>query len=166
MRKFISTKYQNLPLTTQIRPLGAAYASPEVYALYRKGFTALRDANIAVRVKGSASQALSPALKASLITLFNIEQSYVKRLRELNDTVQALAAGKGSVSLDDLNSDAERFVSMADDMDQYRENAFFAVFDKLVRAGGGASKSSMILTITPPGGQAVTKILSSAAPSS
>jgi len=87
----------------------------------------------------------------------------VKRLRELNDTVQKLAAGKGPVSLDDLNGDAERFVSMADDMDQYRENAFFAVFDKLVRAGGGASKSSMILTITPPNGEAVTKILSSAA---
>lgn len=166
MRKFISTKYQNLPVTAQIRPLGAAYASAEVYALYQKGFTALRDANIAVKAKGSASQALSPALKASLITLFNIEQSYVRRLRELNGTIQSLAAGKGSVSLDDLNSDAERFVSMADDMDRYRENAFFAVFDKLVRAGGGASKSSMILTITPPGGQAVTKILSSAAANS
>lgn len=163
MRRFISTKYQNLPLTAHIRPLGAAYASPEVFAVYKKGFTALRDANIAVKAKGGASESLSPSVKASLITLFNVEQSYVKRLRELNQTIRGLAAGTGTFSLQELNGDAERFVSMADDMDKYRENAFFAVFDKLVRAGGGASKSSMILTIAPPNGEAVTKILSSAA---
>jgi len=71
------------------------------------------------------------------------------------------------VSADELNEQVREFVEMSDDLNEFRENAFFAVFDRLVHEGSGGRaprSSSLVLEITPPGGKTVTKVLTAARP--
>ncbi|MBL8190720.1 MAG: hypothetical protein JNK38_22065, partial [Acidobacteria bacterium] len=73
----------------------------------------------------------------------------------------------------DLADAAKKFVDMSDDLNEWRENAFFAIFDRLVQeallraeksndksAARQFRESSMILEVTPPGAKrAIKKVL-------
>jgi hypothetical protein len=55
---------------------------------------------------------------------------------------------------------------MADKLNQFRENAFFTVFDRLVHEGSGGKvprNSSLVLEITPQGGK-ITKVITATKP--
>ena len=61
-----------------------------------------------------------------------------------------------------LESALKKFVGMSDDLGKFRQNAFFAIFDRLVAEGSGGRaprNSSLILEITAIGKQKVTKVL-------
>jgi hypothetical protein len=105
--------------------------------------------------------------KQVLITLYNVENTFLTRLVRLDATIDALRDELEGVSADDLNKQVREFVEMSDDLNEFRENAFFAVFDRLVHEGSGgraSRNSSLVLEITPPGGKTVTKVLTAARP--
>jgi hypothetical protein len=73
-------------------------------------------------------------------------------------------AGRVPVPVDKLQEAARGFVEMADDLDTFAgQNAFFGVFDAMVRAGSnskGRRESALVLEITPPGAnETVTRVL-------
>ena len=96
-----------------------------------------------------------------LNTLFQTENKYVKQLLDLSDDLTKLKASQ-PVPMTKLSNDMMQFVQMASELDMWVPNAFFAVFDKLVRQasqGVSQSKSALILAITPTGGETVTKVI-------
>lgn len=168
MRQVIASKYTGMKQTNWLARVGFAYLSPSLHDLYdRDGFTALRNLKSVTLpgwfTKGAPMQAsLSSTDIQLLITLCNIEASYAKRTVVLDKTLS-----KRPVPQKDLQDAAQKFVEMADDLNQWRENAFFAIFDKIVQEalrrnsdGRTWRQSSMTLEILPPGAQqSVTKIL-------
>ena len=85
-----------------------------------------------------------------------------KALIQLDTTIDALRDHLSGVSSDDLNKQMKKFVGLADDLGAFRENTFFALFDRLVAEGSGGRaprNSSLILEITAAGKQKVTKVL-------
>ena len=67
----------------------------------------------------------------------------------------------------ELQKASKKFVKMADNLDAWRENAFFAVFDGLVHLEAGSKarrESAMTISIKPPeANQAVRKVLQAGA---
>jgi hypothetical protein len=111
---------------------------------------------------------LSQGAKGLLRQLYLSEASYVKRLIKLDSLVDQLVdnAKLGAaepVPVDEFEQSARDFVSMAPKLDRFRENAFFCVFDQLIRYNSGGKRggrSALVLEITPPGSkQTVTKYL-------
>jgi hypothetical protein len=97
-----------------------------------------------------------------------VEKRFLDRLVRLDATIDALRDGLGGVSADDLNNQVKDLVEMADDLSRFgRENAFFAVFDRLVMEGSGGKalrNSALVLEITPARGKTVNKVLTAARP--
>jgi len=109
---------------------------------------------------------LSPSDIQFLITLCNIEKSYADRLVKLDEVLDLALKEKKPIPLDELKEAAREFAEMADDLDKWRENAFFAIFDKIVEAAlkksprdKAARESAMVLEITPEGKKRVRKAL-------
>src|SRR5215510_1637167 len=101
-----------------------------------------------------------------LVALCSIEKSYANRLVKLDEVLDRALKEKKPIPLDDLKDAARKFVGMADDVDEWRENAFFAIFDKIVEAALNKSprdkparESAMVLEITPEGKKRVRKAL-------
>ena len=96
-----------------------------------------------------------------------MERTFLQRLVKLDETIDALRGQTGAVTSDVLNKQVKQFVEMADDLSFGRENTFFAVFDRLVMEGSGGKtprNSALVLEITPPGGEKVTKMLTALKP--
>jgi hypothetical protein len=148
--------------------MGFAYLSDEPYQLYKQGFTVLRDGSVTITLpswftKGAEQKtSLSKDDRQHLISLYALETNYVDRLAELNDLLH-----QTPINQKDLEKAARRFVEKSDDVNGWRGNAFFAIFDKLVQEALRQSndarawrQSSMTLEITPPGAtESVKKIL-------
>ncbi len=101
-----------------------------------------------------------------LVALCNIENSYADRLVKLDKVLDRAVKEKKPIPLDELKESARKFVEMADDVDEWRDNAFFAIFDKIVEAAlkkspsdKPARESAMVLEITPEGKKRVRKAL-------
>jgi hypothetical protein len=101
-----------------------------------------------------------------LITLCGIENKYADRLVKLDEVLDRALKEKKPIPLDELKEAAREFVEMADDLDKWRENAFFAIFDKVVEVAlrkvsrdKPARESAMVLEITADGKNKVTKAL-------
>jgi hypothetical protein len=153
--------------------VGFAYLSPSLYEIYDKeGFTTLRQSRITVTLpewftKGRPRKiALSREDAERLSMLYYIEDRYVDRLAELDKVLDRVLKEKKPIHLDELKEAARKFAEMADDVDEWRENAFFAIFDKVVEAAlkkaprdKPARESAMVLEITPDGKNKVTKAL-------
>src|SRR5262249_3739511 len=142
------------------------------YKVYKEGLTALRQSNIVITLPEWFTQgeprevSLRREDTERLITLYNIEDSYVERLVKLDRVLDRALKDKNPIQLNELKEAARKFVEMADDMDEWRENAFFAIFDKIVEAAlkkaprdKTARESAMVLEITPDGKNRVTKAL-------
>jgi hypothetical protein len=174
MRSHIAARYTSLRSVDGMALLGFAYLDPALFASFvRLGFAAFAQSDVVVTLpawftRGSAQKiALQNIHKRILITLYNIENRFLNRLVQLDATVDALRDERGAVSADDLNTRVREFVEMSDDLNRFRENAFFAVFDRLVHEGSGGRaprSSSLVLEITPQGGKTVTKVLTAARP--
>ena len=167
-RQLIAAKYTGMRQIDWLARVGFAYLDPSFYSLYREGYTALLAEGKAVQLPewftgGRALNVeLEPVHRQLLLTLYNIEEEYVEALVRLEKTIAGVLTSHKSVPVDELEKAAVRFVDMADDLDQYRENTFFAIFDKLVMEGSPSEsqrKSAMVLEITTPGGQKVKKFL-------
>jgi hypothetical protein len=172
MRQLIGAKYTGMKQTDWMAPVGFAYLSPLPYKIYKEGFTALRQSNIVITLpewftKGAPRKVpLSPEIIERLITLYNVEGSYVERLAELDEVLDRALKEQKPIPLDELKEVARKFAEMADDVDEWRENAFFAIFDKIVEAAlkkapqdKPGRESAMVLEITPDGKNKVTKAL-------
>ncbi len=168
MRQTIASKYTGMKQTNWLARVGFAYLSPSLHEIFDKqGFTAVQQLKSVTLpgwfTKGAPMQAsLSSSDTQFLVTLCNLERSYADRLVKLDKTL-----GKKPVSQKDLAAAAKKFVDMSDDLNEWRENAFFAIFDKIVQEAlrqtndsGEFRQSSMIIEVTPPGAKrAVKKIL-------
>jgi hypothetical protein len=173
MRRLVGAKFTGMAQTDWMAPVGFAYLSPSVYEVYDKGgFTSLRQSKIVVTLPewftkgGPRKAALSREDAERLITLYEIEDRYVDRMARLDEILDRALKEKKPIPLDDLKDAARKFAEMADDVDEWRENAFFAIFDKVVEAGlkktprdKPARESAMILEITPDGTNKITKAL-------
>lgn len=168
MRQVIGAKFTGMRQTDWQARMGFAYLSDEPYKLYKQGFTVLRDGSVTITLpswftKGAEQKtSLSKDDRQHLISLYALETNYVDRLAELNDLLH-----QTPINQKDLEKAARRFVEKSDDVNGWRGNAFFAIFDKLVQEalsqGNDARawrQSSMTLEITPPGAnESVKKIL-------
>jgi hypothetical protein len=153
--------------------IGLAYASDSVAStFYDVGQTALEKASIKVRVPASITggatmlDTIGPLgtdfRKSILTTLFLIERSLSDRLGKLDQTIDDARLKQKPVSPEDLVDAAKDVAAAAADMDQFNgPNSFFAIIDTLIARGGAGKahrESALVLTITPPGGQPVTKM--------
>ncbi|HMV83747.1 MAG TPA: hypothetical protein PLD20_26895 [Blastocatellia bacterium] len=168
MRQVIASKYIGMKQTNHLARVGFAYLAPALHEMFdREGFTALQRLKTVTLpgwfTKGAPMQAsLTTTDIQLLITLCNLESSYAKRVVALNKTL-----GKRPIPQKELQDASRKFVQMADDLNDWRENAFFAIFDKIVQEAlrrGNDSRawrqSSLMLEILPPGAkQSVKKIL-------
>ena len=174
MRSHIAARYTSLRSVDGMALLGFAYLDSALFMSFvRLGFAAFAQSNVVVTLpawftKGSPQRiTLQKIHKQILITLYNVENRFLNRLVQLDATVDALRDELQSVSADELNKQVKAFVEMSDDLNDFRENAFFAVFDRLVHEGSGGKaprNSSLVLDITPQGGKTVTKVLTAARP--
>jgi hypothetical protein len=168
-RQVLGAKYTGMEKPDWLARVGFAYQSPAFYELYKKGFTAVLSNGKLVTLPGwftgGAPQVvdLQEPVRPLVVTLFNVEDSYVKRLVALDALVDASVQKKEPIPADELQKAARDFVGMADDLDSFgRENSFFAMFDKLVLEGSNGKwrrESAVVLNIEPPGGQPVVKYL-------
>ena len=101
-----------------------------------------------------------------LITLYSTEDRYVNRLVKLDEVLDRALKEKKPIPLDELKEAARKFVEMAGELDEWRDNAFFAIFDKIVEAAlkktprdKAARESAMVLEIMPDGKKRVRKAL-------
>jgi hypothetical protein len=172
MRKLIGAKYTGMKQTAHLARVGFAYLSPSLHDVFDKeGFTALsRFKTVTLPAwftgRGPIKVGLSSIDIQLLITLCNIEKSYADRLVKLDEVLDLALKEKKPIPLDELKEAAREFVEMADDLDKWRENAFFAIFDKIVEAAlkksprdKAARESAMVLEITPVGKTRVRKAL-------
>jgi hypothetical protein len=173
MRRLVGAKYTGMKQTEWMARVGFAYLSPSAYEVYDKGgFTTLRQSKIVVTLpewftKGKPRKiALSREDAERLSALYYIENRYVACLAELDKILDLALKEKTPIPLDELKEAAREFAEMADDLDEWRENAFFAIFDKVVEAAlkkaprdKPARESAMVLEITPDGKNKVTKAL-------
>jgi hypothetical protein len=174
MRAVIASRYIGMRPVDWAAPFGFAYASPDTFELYdRLGFATFKNTHITVTLPGwfahGAPQKveLRPETKEALIAVYSIEKTFADRFVKLDALIDKLR-NKGFVKPDDLNDHVAAFVDMAPDLDDFRTNAFFAVFDRLVMEGSNGRaprESALVLEITPTGGQKVTKVLTAAAQS-
>jgi hypothetical protein len=149
--------------------VGFAYLDPAFAELYDRGFTALLQEAKGVLLPAwflggpSRVEALDASHRKMLLTLFAIERELDERLVELDRLVDRCIDEREPVPGEELQKAAVRFVEMAKDLDDWGgQNAFFGVFDALVHAGGGGQgrrEAALVLEITPPVGEKVTKIL-------
>jgi hypothetical protein len=173
MRRLIGAKYIGMKQTAWMAHVGFAYLSPAVYEVYDKGgFTTLRQSKIVVTLPewftkgGPRKIALSKEDAERLSSLYYIENRYVDRMAELDRILDLALKEKKPIPLDELKEAARAFAETAGDLDEWRENAFFAIFDKVVEAAlkkaprdKPARESAMVLEITPDGKSKVTKAL-------
>jgi hypothetical protein len=153
--------------------IGLAYADAGVAkTFYEEGSTALEKASIQVRVPGAITGGASmldtigpvekDSRKSILTTLFLIERSLSERLGKLDQTIDDARMKQKPVSPENLVDAAKAVADAAAAMDQFNgPNSFFAIVDTLIARGGAGKahrESALVLTITPPGGQAVTKM--------
>lgn len=159
MRQFIAARYNAMEANAWLRSLGHAYLDQRNYEQFRM----IGNRSEFVRAPLAPPDLTEPA-KHALFTLYSVEDKYIKRLVQLDESIDQLRAGKGKAA--DLDKYARDFVSMADDLDDFgRENAFFVVYDRLVHeanAGQAKRKSALVLEIGD-GADKVTKYLSSPA---
>src|SRR5262249_36101250 len=172
MRRLIGAKYTGMKQNDWLPRVGFAYLSPSLHEAYDKeGFTALRQfKTVTLPAWFTRDAPMKVDLSSSdiqfLITLCNIETSYADRLVKLDQVLDRALKEKKPVPLDDLKNAARKFVDLADELDEWRENAFFAIFDKLVEAAlkkvpqsQAPRESAMVLEITPDAKDKVTKVL-------
>ena len=172
MRQLIGAKFAGMKQTDWMAPVGFAYLTPSVYEVYKRGFTALKQSNIVVTLPGwfTRGEPREVSLRREyvdrLITLYSIEDKYVDRLVKLDEVLDRALKEKKPIPLDELKEAALKFVEMAGELDEWRDNAFFAIFDKIVEAAlkksphaKAARESAMVLEIMPDGKKMVRKAL-------
>lgn len=174
MRGYISAKYTSMPPTHGMALLGFAYASPSAFELFnRLGPASFAAGSLSISLPkwftggAPSTVALQNVQKNSLATLYLLESKFTDRLIALDALVDGLRDGTAGVTASELNKRVKQFVEMADDLNFGRENCFFIVFDRLVLEGSGGRSprnSALVLEITPPGGEKVTKVVTAARP--
>lgn len=167
-RQVVGSRYVGLKVTDAQVRAGFAYLSPSLHEAFdREGPPALQKFKAVILpswfTKGSPQQVnLTPADLQIVNTLCSLENSYAKRLVELDKTL-----GQKPISQKDLAKVAGKFVDISDDLNDFTPNAFFAIFDHIVQESlrgvndnRAFRQSSMIVEITPPGAKkSVKKIL-------
>lgn len=169
MRSFIATRYVGMPVTNWSARLGFAYSSASLFDQYEKlGFAAFAKSPVTVNLPASHSKgtsqavALLPEQKHTLASLYSIEDKFIHHYLKLCRSIRGLKDQQTGITVQKLNQQILNLVGLSDDLNEYRQNAFFAVLDHLIQTGnkGTIRNSSLVLEITPPQStQTVTKII-------
>lgn len=171
MRQVIASKFTGMRQVDWAARVGFAYLADNLDDITRdEGCQALRKMK-AVEIPSWFSGRkkefvnLSSANVEVLVTLCNLERVYVDRLDRLDRVLDKALIDKKPISNDELAEASKKFVELSNKINVFKENAFFAIFDKLVQAGApnrARRESAMVLEITPVGKteeEKITKIL-------
>jgi hypothetical protein len=167
MRSYLAAKYTGMSSKAWLRPAGYAYLQGSGFRFYTEP-RFFNESTVVQALTPEGPRRLSHGAKALLRQFYSSEAKYVERLIELDSLVDQLIdnakhGGAEPVPVEEFEQAARRFVSMAPKLDRYRDNAFFCVFDMLIRNNSGGKRggrSALVLEITPPGSkQTVTKYL-------
>ncbi len=169
-RRLIATQFVAKGPSSALARVGFAYLSTGFARLHEAAELVQKGRTVVLPGWFTASGRRQPVSVANaeryiVNTLFNVEDTFVKRLKAFDKAVDKAVSDKTAVPENELVETARKFVAMAARLDKFtpgEDNSatFFGVFDRLVRqgsAGKGRRESSMILKITPPGGETVTK---------
>ncbi|MDQ3130706.1 MAG: hypothetical protein M3Q99_08090 [Acidobacteriota bacterium] len=171
IRQLIAAKYTGMREIDWLARVGFAYSSQNLADIYyNEGFTAVLAKAKAVSLPawftGGVQLPALPLTEANrqlIVTLYNIERSYVERLNKLDILIDKCLKEGVPVPVDDLAKASRDFVGMADDLEDFgRENSFFIAFDKLTQAGSNGKwrrESAMVLTVKPNEKETVVKYL-------
>lgn len=171
VRKLMSARYTGMREKNWLPRVGFAYGSQNLADIYYKeGFTAVLAKAQAVTLPAWFTRGVQlppvPLTKENrqlIVTLYNIERSYVERLNKLDQLIDKSLKDKISIPVDELAKASRDFIGMADDLDEFgRANSFFLAFDKLTQTGSNDKwrrESVMILTVKSAAGETVTKYL-------
>ncbi len=169
MRAFIAARFTGMSQRDWAARIGFAYQSQKLADASRNNELVNKPWSVTLPpwFTRSAPQKveLTQPIKQVLDSLFRMEKRYLDRLVAFDQLIDQVQKEKTAVPRDELEKASREFGEMADDLDKWRENAFFAVFDRLVQVGSGGKgrrDSVMILEIQPPGSEIIRKILTSA----
>ena len=178
-RRLVSSCFVQGKHRAFLAAVGLAYADPGIAAIYydHGGLLQLARTEIAVTLPASvtggsaAADRIGPATRDKrndvLGRLFANEDILSGRLAALDGAIARARLQGQAVTIGELEDASRAVVGAAADMNQLGgPNAFFAVIDALVAAGAGRRtrrESALVLEVTPPGGQKVTKMFMQAA---
>jgi hypothetical protein len=145
--------------------VGLAYAhGKEAFELHRAATLVKTPVQVSLPGWVTGGQGSTVVLRMPFLQqldmLFFVEDELVKRFTRLDTVIDTARKTKSAVSLAQLEDAATKVLDQGATIDKFAPNAFFAVFDALVRVGGlGKShrESALLLEITPPGGETVTR---------
>ena len=163
MRNYIAAKYTGMTRTDWLRPVGYAYLQKSGFQSYALPHFLNESIQVVAKLP-EGKRKLRRENKQFLRLLYRSEAKYVKRLLALDKLIDEFKDEDDvSVHVEDLEQAARDFVEMAPKIDRFRDNAFFLVFDGLIRRRSGGKqggRSAMVLEITPSGSkETVTKYL-------
>ena len=169
MRSFISAKFTAMTQREWSARLGFAYLSQELADASQNNQLVNKTWSVTLPAwftgSGPRSVQLTRSMRQILDSLFRTEKSYLDRMVEFDQLIDQVQKDREAVPLDKLDKASRDFVEMADNLDQWRLNAFFAVFDRLVQIGSGGKArrdSAMVMEIqATAGSEPVRKILTS-----
>lgn len=166
MREFVSARYIGMRSNDWDAILGFAYRSPVLADAAMNN--ELRNKSWAVRLPGwftgsesGWDETLNSNHRIRLNTLFHTERKYLDRLVAFDKVIDKARVKNVAVPHEELRKAEKEFVEMADDIDRWRANTFFVVFDHLIQSQGKAHRDcAMVFEITPPNGnETIRKIL-------
>ena len=166
MRHYIAAKYTGMRRVDHAVPIGFAYLDGRGFHIHAEPrFIDQASLKVFYRLPGwftggsERVDALTLHNRVILRRLYRKEIRYLNRLVALDDLIDVINdpgedddVGE-SISVDELEEAARDFVSMAPGLDDLRDNAFFAIFDGLIRLNSARTqggRSALILEITPP----------------
>ena len=167
MRHYIAAKYTGMRQVDHAAPIGFAYLEGRGFEIHAEPrFIHQAGLQVLYRLPGWFTEgsekvgALTLQNRRILSKLYSREIRYLDRFVALDDLIDVLNdpgdedGERESISVQALEEAARDFVSMAAGLDEFRENAFFAIFDGLIRLNSARTqggRSALILEITPPG---------------
>ena len=166
MREFVSARYIGMPSNHWDAILGFAYLSPVLAKAAMNN--ELMNKSWAVRLPGwftgsesGRSEPLRRNQRIRLQALFRTENKYLDRLVEFDEVIDKARDKNVAVPHKELRKAERGFVEMADNIDRWRANTFFVVFDHLIQSQGRAHRDcAMEFEITPPNStETIRKIL-------
>ena len=172
-RRLVSSCFVQSRHRAFLAAVGLAYADQKIASIYydQGGLLQLAQSEIKVTLPASvtggapSTDRIGPAARDTrnnvLGRLFANEDALSSRLAALDRALEDARLGRKAVTVDDLEELARALVATAADMNELGgPNAFFAVIDALVAEGAGERRreSALVLEITPPGGQKITKV--------
>jgi hypothetical protein len=148
-------------------PIGVAYLRDDVFARHARG--TLESVPIGITMPGflTGGRSLSETIDTQsfqmtmLAVLYRSEDTLARAFTSLDSAIDRARHGTSPVTIGELEAAARAVLEAGGGLDRFGAlNTFFGIFDALVRVGSHGKahrESALVLEITPPGGETVTR---------